>query len=365
MACCGPTPAVFVGGFLTSLTPCVYPLIPITVRIFGARGDDVPRSRAIALGGAYVAASASCTRRSASSSALAGRAFGTFMANPWVMVPIALLFLAMAASMFGAFELALPSGAAAAPLERRRQGLRRRVRRWASSAASSPRRAPARCWRRCSPTSPPRARCCSAARCCSPTRSAWACCSSPSPRSPSRCPSRARWMEAVKSIFGVVMLVAALYFLRNVVAPLRSIGRAGSPAPRRQHRRWSLAGWRSARSICRFTTARRERAQGASASRSWSSGCFGVVAWRAGAQGRSGRARCSTWVTAKRRPGGGARARTSRRCSTSTPTGACRAKRWSSRPSSRAEVARELHASRWSRSTARRRRSGVVAAKKR
>ncbi|MCU1283418.1 MAG: cytochrome c biosis protein transrane region, partial [bacterium] len=34
----------FVGGFLTSLTPCVYPLIPITVSLFGARGEDVPRS---------------------------------------------------------------------------------------------------------------------------------------------------------------------------------------------------------------------------------------------------------------------------------------------------------------------------------
>jgi thiol:disulfide interchange protein DsbD len=41
--------------------------------------------------------------------ALLGRAFGTFLANPWVVVPLALFFFTMAASMFGAFDLALPS----------------------------------------------------------------------------------------------------------------------------------------------------------------------------------------------------------------------------------------------------------------
>jgi thioredoxin:protein disulfide reductase len=38
-------------------------------------------------------------------------------------------------------------------------------------------------------------------------------------------PKSGAWMEAVKSIFGIVMLVAALYFLRNVITPLREIGR--------------------------------------------------------------------------------------------------------------------------------------------
>ncbi len=44
----------FGAGFLTSLTPCVYPMIPITLAIFGARGKDVPRKRAITLAIAYV-----------------------------------------------------------------------------------------------------------------------------------------------------------------------------------------------------------------------------------------------------------------------------------------------------------------------
>ena len=89
--------SVFVGGFLTSLTPCVYPLIPITVSLFGARGDDVKRSRAIALASLYVAGICAMYAALGVGSAFAGRAFGTFMANPWVMVPIAGLFVVMAA----------------------------------------------------------------------------------------------------------------------------------------------------------------------------------------------------------------------------------------------------------------------------
>ncbi|MGZ3408453.1 MAG: cytochrome c biogenesis protein CcdA, partial [Polyangia bacterium] len=99
---------MFVGGFLTSLTPCVYPLIPITVSLFGARGEDVPRSRAMTLAACYVGGIGVMYASLGVGFALAGKAFGTFMANPWIIVPIALLFLAMAASMFGAFELNLP-----------------------------------------------------------------------------------------------------------------------------------------------------------------------------------------------------------------------------------------------------------------
>jgi thiol:disulfide interchange protein DsbD len=82
---------VFAAGFATSLTPCVYPLIPITVSLFGARGDDVPRSRAMLLATLYVSGIAVMYAGLGVFSALAGRAFGTFMANPWIMVPIAAL----------------------------------------------------------------------------------------------------------------------------------------------------------------------------------------------------------------------------------------------------------------------------------
>jgi thioredoxin:protein disulfide reductase len=94
-------------GFLTSLTPCVYPMIPITISVFGARGAT-SRGRAFLLATAYVAGIAVMFGTLGTTFALLGKAFGTFLANPFVVFPLALFFFAMAASMFGAFDLTLP-----------------------------------------------------------------------------------------------------------------------------------------------------------------------------------------------------------------------------------------------------------------
>jgi thiol:disulfide interchange protein DsbD len=93
----------------TSLTPCVYPLIPITVSIFGARRAG-SRGQAMALSGLYVLGIATMYSSLGVLAALTGKAFGSVMQNPWVIGAVALVLAAMAASMFGAFELQLPSG---------------------------------------------------------------------------------------------------------------------------------------------------------------------------------------------------------------------------------------------------------------
>ncbi|HEY7723824.1 MAG TPA: cytochrome c biogenesis protein CcdA [Anaeromyxobacteraceae bacterium] len=95
------------GGVLTSLTPCVYPLIPITVSIFGAR-SAASRGQAVVLSGLYVLGIAATYTALGVGAALTGKAFGTALANPWVVGSVALLLAAMAASMFGAFEIRLP-----------------------------------------------------------------------------------------------------------------------------------------------------------------------------------------------------------------------------------------------------------------
>lgn len=102
----------FGAGFGTSLTPCVYPMIPITLAIFGARGKDVSRRRALLLATAYVVGmGVTYAVLGVSISLISGAAdFGTQLAHPAVVIPLVLLFLALAASMFGAFELNLPSG---------------------------------------------------------------------------------------------------------------------------------------------------------------------------------------------------------------------------------------------------------------
>ncbi|NVB41894.1 thioredoxin family protein [Pseudenhygromyxa sp. WMMC2535] len=96
-------------GVLVDLTPCVYPLIPVTVAIFGAKG--VSKAKALFLATAYVLGMATLyTSLGLGVALLAGGAgFGTWLANPVVVVPLVLILLALAASMFGAFELQLPS----------------------------------------------------------------------------------------------------------------------------------------------------------------------------------------------------------------------------------------------------------------
>jgi thiol:disulfide interchange protein DsbD len=99
---------VFAAGFATSLTPCVYPMIPIVVGVFGARGQSVTRARAFGLATMYVLGMGVMYSSLGVGVALAGKAFGEILANPWVIVPIVLFYAALAASMFGAFELNLP-----------------------------------------------------------------------------------------------------------------------------------------------------------------------------------------------------------------------------------------------------------------
>ena len=98
----------FGGGVLTSLTPCVYPLIPITVSIFGARQAS-SRRHAMGLSALYVLGIALMYSGLGVGAALTGKAFGSVMQNPFVIGGVALVFATMAASMFGAFELQLPA----------------------------------------------------------------------------------------------------------------------------------------------------------------------------------------------------------------------------------------------------------------
>ncbi len=94
-------------GVLVDLTPCVYPLIPITVAVFGAKG--VSRGRALFLATAYVLGMATLYTTLGVIVAMTGGSFGAWLGEPVVVLPIVALLLALAASMFGAFDLQLPS----------------------------------------------------------------------------------------------------------------------------------------------------------------------------------------------------------------------------------------------------------------
>src|SRR5439155_13564822 len=82
-----------------------------TVGVFGARQAD-SRGRAVILTTAYVVGMGIVFAALGVTAALAGKAFGTALGNVWVTSGLAGFLLALASSMFGAFELALPSGLA-------------------------------------------------------------------------------------------------------------------------------------------------------------------------------------------------------------------------------------------------------------
>ena len=99
----------FGAGFLTSLTPCVYPMIPITLGIFGARGADVSKARRLLLATAYVVGMGVTYSVLGVTFTMLGGSAGALLNNPFIVLPIVAMFIAMAASLFGAFEINLPA----------------------------------------------------------------------------------------------------------------------------------------------------------------------------------------------------------------------------------------------------------------
>lgn len=99
---------VFAGGMALNLTPCVYPLIPITVSYFG--GISGPgRGRLLAHGLLYLAGLAVTNTALGVMAALTGSLMGSLLQNPLVLVTVAVVLVAFAASLFGFWELRLPS----------------------------------------------------------------------------------------------------------------------------------------------------------------------------------------------------------------------------------------------------------------
>lgn len=100
--------AAVLGGLAVSLTPCVYPMVAVTVSTFGARQAQ-SRWEGAKLSAMFVLGIVCMFTPLGVAAGLTGSVFGGVLQNPWVVLGIAALFLAMAASMFGAFEMTLPS----------------------------------------------------------------------------------------------------------------------------------------------------------------------------------------------------------------------------------------------------------------
>jgi cytochrome c-type biogenesis protein len=109
-------PLLFGAGVLTSLTPCVYPMIPITAAIVGgqslgagATAARPPRGRTLALTGAYVLGLASVYAGLGLLAGLTGTMFGAVSSNPWAYFTMANLLLLAALAMLDVLPVRLPS----------------------------------------------------------------------------------------------------------------------------------------------------------------------------------------------------------------------------------------------------------------
>jgi thioredoxin:protein disulfide reductase len=100
--------AAFASGLLVSLTPCVYPMVAVTVSVFGAR-QTANRVEGAMLSAAFVGGIIAMFVPLGVAAGLTGSIAGAVLQSPWVVGGISAVFLVMAAAMFGAFELDIPS----------------------------------------------------------------------------------------------------------------------------------------------------------------------------------------------------------------------------------------------------------------
>ncbi len=102
---------MFLAGLGASLTPCVYPMIPITMAIIGAKGGGKAKGFVLSL--ALVLGMAVTYTALGVVAAKSGAAFGAFAQKPSFLIPVSVIFAVFALSLFGAFEIRLPAGLAA------------------------------------------------------------------------------------------------------------------------------------------------------------------------------------------------------------------------------------------------------------
>ena len=102
--------ATFFGlGLLLAFTPCVLPMVPILSGIIAGQGSNVTTARAFSLSLTYVLGMAVMNTLAGVAAAAAGQQIQAMFQQPWIIVLFALLFVALALSMFGLFTLQLPS----------------------------------------------------------------------------------------------------------------------------------------------------------------------------------------------------------------------------------------------------------------
>ena len=101
-------PLLFLAGVLTSLTPCIYPMIPITVAIVGGQSPGASSKPAIKLTTAYILGLALVYALLGVIAGMTGTLFGTISTNPWLQFLMANLLIVFALAMLDVLPITLP-----------------------------------------------------------------------------------------------------------------------------------------------------------------------------------------------------------------------------------------------------------------
>ena len=115
-------PIAFGWGLLVSLTPCVWPLIPIVVAVVGAGTAGVGWRRGLGLSLIYVFGMSLTYAALGGVAGAVGDVTQTVATSPWVVGFVGVVFVALALSMFGVYDIAVPSSIAGR-LQKKRAGL--------------------------------------------------------------------------------------------------------------------------------------------------------------------------------------------------------------------------------------------------
>lgn len=102
-------PGFLIFGLLLAFTPCVLPMIPILTGIIAGQGESLTTRKAFLLSLTYVLAMSVTYAAAGILAALAGSYVQAFLQNPWVIAIFSLVFVILAMSLFGFYELQLPS----------------------------------------------------------------------------------------------------------------------------------------------------------------------------------------------------------------------------------------------------------------
>ncbi|UYL10002.1 protein-disulfide reductase DsbD [Bdellovibrio sp. SKB1291214] len=100
---------VFLAGIFTSFTPCIFPMIPITLAVLGNHSEERTRLQNFLTSCVYVLGIATTYSLLGLVAASSGNMFGASLGNPYVLTVVCVIFLTMALSMYGLFELQVPA----------------------------------------------------------------------------------------------------------------------------------------------------------------------------------------------------------------------------------------------------------------